>query len=572
MMLRRALSFWLLILLPTLSLAATKPNIVLITLDSTRADRMGFLGAKGKLTPVLDGVAAQSVVFEHAYAQAPLTVVSHATILSGTYPQSHRASEFGATLAASVPYLPDLLHAQGYRTAAFVSSIALDPKNGFAPGFDRGFDLYDAGFHPPQRGEGHYVSVARLGQQVAARATGWLIEHKQGPFFLWVHLNDAHAPYIPSYDRAVASADTNVGKLISVLRANELFEDALIVVASDHGESLGAHGEDSHGVFLYDETTQVPLLLKLPQNQMAGKHVAGKVRLVDVAPTILEVAGVAVPSQMQGQSLLRIAKTNPNADQPVYARSDFPQRAFGWSGLESWRTGKYLYIRAPKPELYDLAADPGAAHNLALTSKAALQTIASQLEAFDRHLDDSAGKSGETELTSSEMQKLASLGYVGLQKTGSAVNPAASGTDPKDVIAIANKVESAMLAIQDGHPEKAIPTLQQAVGAKPDLYLAEYALGVALVQQQQYPAAVEHLHKAIQLRPDSAWAHYEMGASLLKTGDFKTSAVHLEIAATRLPEFAGAHSLLAQAYDRLGRGADAKRERARSTQLGAGKP
>ena len=204
-----------------------------------------------------------------------------------------------------------------------------------------------------------------------------------------------------------------------------------IVVVADHGDSLGAHGEDTHGIFLYDETIHVPLLVKLPQDAMAGKRVNGRVRLVDIAPTVLETARIAVPSQMQGQSLLRIAKASTDADQPAYARSDFPQQAFGWSPLESWRAGKYLYIRAPQPELYDLSADPKATRNLAQSSSAVLQTLAAQLKAFDDHLGNEAGKSGGSTLTSSEVQKLASLGYVGLQKSTSGVDAAVSGTDPK---------------------------------------------------------------------------------------------------------------------------------------------
>ena len=182
------------------------------------------------------------------------------------------------------------------------------------------------------------------------------------------------------------AADAAVGKLVAAFRTSKLYDDALIVIASDHGQSLGAHGEETHGVFLYDETIHVPLLLKFPQNQNAGKRVNARARLVDVAPTILEIAGVPVPSQMQGQSLLRIAKAN--ADQPAYSVSDFPQQAFGWSALESWRAGKYLYIKAPRPELYDLSADPGATRNLAQTSKATLETIAGQLDAFDRRFSD----------------------------------------------------------------------------------------------------------------------------------------------------------------------------------------
>ena len=539
---------------------AANPNVVLITLDSARADHMGFLGTS-HATPALDALAKQSLVFEHAYAQAPLTVVSHTSILTGTYPQTNQANELGSPLPSSLPYLPDLFRARGYHTAAFVGTIALDPKNGSAPGFDRGFAAYDAGFHQPKKGENRYLATERRGDQVAARAIAWLAKNSHGPFFLWVQLNDAHAPYGTSYDSAVSRADAAVGKLIAALRASKQFEDVIVAVASDHGESLGAHGEDTHGVFLYDETIRVPLLLKLPQNQMAAKRVSSKVSLIDLAPTLLEIAGIPVPSQMQGESLLRIAKSS-GADQPVYSRSDFSQRAFGWSGLESWRAGKYLYIRAPRPELYDLSADPTASHNLAQSSKATLDTMAAQLESFDRHFTAS-GQS--TELSSSEVQKLASLGYVGLQKS-SGNSSVVTGTDPKDTIATANKVLAAMASLADGESEKASGALQPIVTSQPNTYLAQFGLGMALAQQQQFAPAVEHLHKAIELQPDSAWAHYYMGMSLLKSGDAKTAVVHLEIATTRLPENPEAHALLAQAYEKLGRAEDAKKEKLKSGQ------
>jgi choline-sulfatase len=547
--------------------ASTKPNIILITLDSTRADRMGFLGSKAKLTPNLDGVARQSMVFEQANSQAPLTVVSHATILSGTYPQTHRVSEFGARLGPALPFVPDLLRARGYRTAAFVGSIALDPKNGLAPGFDRGFDLYHAGFKPSQGGNDKSALDFERATQVIARANVWLARNSSGPFFLWVHLDDPEVAHEASYNAAITSSDAAVGKFIATLQTSKLYDDALIVIASDHGQSLGAHGEDTHGIFLYDETLHVPLLLKLPQNQNAGKRVTARARLVDVAPTILEIAGVPVPSQMQGQSLLRIAKTS--ADQPVYAISDFPQRGFGWSALESWRVGKYLYIRAPRPELYDLSVDPGCAHNLAQTSKATLETIAAQLDAFDRRFSDPGNASG-TELTSSEMQKLASLGYVGLQKSSSAIT-AATGVDPKDEIATANKVLSALSQLGDGKPEQVAATLQPVLAAGSKMYLVQFVMGAALARQRRFPQAIEYLRHAIELQPDSTWAHYEMGSALLNSGDYKTAIVHLEIASSRLPGFADAHSLLAQAYDHLGRTQDAARERSRAAEAGPGK-
>jgi len=295
---------------------------------------------------------------------------------------------------------------------------------------------------------------------------------------------------------------------------------------------------------------------------------------VDIAPTLLEIAAIPVPSQLPGQSLLRIAKSKSGAgssgDQPVYSRADLPQRGFGWSPLESWRAGKYLYVRAPKPELYDVTADPGATHNLAQSSKATLDTMAAQLDSFDRNSDrrfsGEAGK-GSAELSSSEMQKLASLGYVGLQKS-SASAAAVAGTDPKDEIATANKVIEAASARDQSKPDlaiaRAIAALEPIISGDPNLYLAQYALGAALARKAQYAEAVKHLHKAVELQPDSAWAHYEIGAILVKTGDFKSAIVHLEIATGRLPAFAPAHVALADAYEHAGRNDDAKRERARA--------
>ena len=565
----------LILLCFSFAVAASKPNLVLITLDSARADRMGFLGAKGALTPNLDRLAGESIVFEHAYAQAPGSVVSQATILSGAYPQSTSASEIGGALSSSslLPYLPDLLKMQSYRTAAFVGSIDLDPKNGLAQGFDRGFQTYDAGFRPAIPGDARPPVTERRGDQVVARAIAWLDhnaqEQEQSQFFLWVHISDARAAS-SSYNSAITAADAAIGKLIAALQQRKIYGNTAVIVVAGHGKSLGAHGEDASGIFLYDETIHVPLLIKLPQGEQAAKstavRVSTKVRLVDIAPTVLEIAAIAVPSQMPGQSLLRIAKASGGSsnDQPAYSRADLPQRGFGWSPLESWRASKYLYIRAPKPELYDVAADPGATHNLAQSSKATLDTMAAQLENFDRRFNGEAGKAA-AELSSSEMQKLASLGYIGLQKSAGAAASVA-GTDPKDKIATANKVIEATLGHDQMKPDlaiaRAIAALDPVVTYDPNLYLAQYTLGAALARKAQYAEAIKHLHKAIELQPDSGWAHYETGASLLKTGDFKTAIVHLEIATGRLPAFAPAHLSLAEAYEHMGRTEEAKRERA----------
>ena len=523
-----------------LSYAASKPNVILITLDSIRSDRIGFLGAKQGSTPNLDNLARQSMVFEQAFAQAPTTVVSHATIMTGTYPQTHQVSELGAALPTSLPYLPDLMRARGYRTAAFVQSTALDPHNGVAQGFDRGFSTY---------------SVVNSGAEAVTRATEWFDHNSHDPGITVLELI--------AWDTALSTADANIGKLMTALRNRKLFDDALIVVTASQGGSPGAHGEDYPGVFLYDETIRVPLLVKLPQNQDGGKRVRTKVPLVNIAPTILEISGVPVPSQMQGQSLLRIAKGNA-PEQPVYSRSDFAAQAYGLSLLESWRVGKFLYIRAPKPELYDLSADPAAVHNLASTSKATLDTMASQLATFNQHFKGPPGQA--TQLTSSEMQKLASLGYVGVQKPTTSANAATTGIDPKDSLATINKVGSAARFLEEGKPIKAQQTLEGTINNFANIYLAQYVMGAALALQQKYPQAIPYLHRAIELQPDCAWAHYQMGRALLKTGDYKTAAVHFEIATERLPNFGAAHALLAQAYEHLSRAEDAKREKAKAAQ------
>src|SRR6202795_2719743 len=396
---------------------ASKPNLVLITPSSPRADRMGFLGAKGTLTPNLDRLAAESIVFEHAYAQAPGSVVSHPTILSGAYPQSTGISDIGGMLSSSLPYLPELLKSQGYRTAAFVGSVDLDPWNGLAQGFDRGFQSYDAGVRPasagtgapvhpkrsPAANDGHRSSpTQRRPDQLVTSAVAWLTRNAQAPFFLWIQI-DPHST-AASYDAGIAAADTAIGQLLAILRQQKLDATTAVVVAASQGESLGAHGEETHGIFLYDETIHIPLVVKPPEAPPAAKRVAAKVRLVDIAPTLLEIGAIPVPSQMQGQSLLRIAKSSGSrgGDQPVYSRSDLPQRGFGWSALESWRAGKYLYIRAPKPELYDLTADPGATRNLAQSSKATLDTMAAQLVSFDRRFTGETGKFSGPELSSSK--------------------------------------------------------------------------------------------------------------------------------------------------------------------------
>jgi arylsulfatase A-like enzyme/Flp pilus assembly protein TadD len=562
---RRLLSL-LVLLAPLPVAAAERPSVVLITLDTTRADRMGFLGNSRGLTPALDALAREGVVFERAYAQAPITTVSHATILSGTYPQSHKVNDFGVRLPDAVPYLPDLLRRAGYRTPAFVGSLILDPQNGLAPGFDRGFDTYDAGFHVRRGKEDRYQSMERRGEEVVSRALRWLDVRPPGEFLLWVHLYDAHDPYDPPgalarrfarapYDGEVVAVDAAVGQLLAGLRTRGLLDAAAVAVFADHGEALGERGEKTHGVFLYDATQHVPLLLKLPRQRAAGQRVGSRVSLVDLAPTLLEAAALPVPAAMQGQSLLGLIGAPRGADRASYAETDYPRRAFGWSPLAAWRVDRFLFVEAPRRELSDLAADTGATRNLAQERGTLADRIAAEMAQFRARTgtDRTAPAAAPDPAL---VERLAALGYVG----GAAAPPSGAGIDPKDKIEVANALHDAIMAIENGQMEVALPLLERVTATDPQIPVAQLQLGVARARLRRYAQAVPALRRAIELQPDSMQAHYEMGLALFQTGQWPTAAGHFEIVAARMPRWADARFSLGSVYARIDRVAEAVRE------------
>jgi arylsulfatase A-like enzyme/Tfp pilus assembly protein PilF len=549
---------------------AEAPNIILITVDTTRADRMGFLGCKKGLTPNLDVLARQGVVFEQAYSQAPLTPVSHATIFTGTYPQFHTVTDFGHPLPALLPFVPEILNKSGYRTAAFVGSLILDPKANMAPGFDRGFDSFDAGFHT-KRGpnESRYQSVERRAGDVVAHAIRWMAtnQNRQSPFFIWIHLYDPHAPYDPpppfdkrfakAYDGEIAYADSALGKLFTYLRQHALYDSALIAMMSDHGESLGAHGESMHGIFLYDETIRVPLVFKLPGNVLASRRVGSRVRLVDVAPTLLSMLSLPLPPTFQGESLVPLMKRpiaksgQKTADLPAYAETDYPHRAFGWSSIRSMRTGKYLFVRAPRRELYDESQDKSAEHDLATTSPAVAETLEAQLDQFRDRTSSYHGKA-EAAVSSQQNENLSALGYVGSTQATASSDPL-QGADPKDKIGISNTLHEGMIAVEDGRYAQAIPMLQQVLADSPAISAAQMQLGIALARVKRYPEAIVVLRKAVQLIPDSTPAQYELGLALFETGAWQESAQYFEFVAKKRPKFPDAQYSLAAVYARIKR-------------------
>jgi arylsulfatase A-like enzyme/cytochrome c-type biogenesis protein CcmH/NrfG len=551
------------------------PDIILITLDTTRADKLGAMGSGQGLTPNLDGLAHDGIAFTRAFAHVPLTTPSHATILTGTYPQFNQVHDMGTALAKSLPFLPAILHDKGYETAAFIGSSVLDAKTGSAAGFDRGFDLYDADFHKRKPGEDRYHSVERRAGTVVDHAIAWLGRRHSRPVFVWVHLYDAHAPYDPpepyktryasdEYDGEIAYADSQVGRLLKTLQQRNSYASSIVVAVADHGEAFGEHGEREHGVFLYDETLHVPLIVKLPAQHLAGTRVENRVGLVDIAPTILEAAGLPIPDEMQGKSLTKrmsapaAAKSGENSgDESIYSESEYGHNAFGWSPLHSWRSGKYLYIQAPRRELYNQLPDPRADHNLAAQSNAISDTMASQLDSFRRKT--ASGAVTKSQMDPAAAEQLRALGYV----SSSGVTTHAAGEsdpDPKDHIELANLMHEGLINIEDEQLDAAISKLESAVKIEPKFGTAYLELGNVLLQNRHPQDALAPLGKAVELMPESPPAHERLGLALAETQNWVAAVPQLEEALARNPKSADWHMELGGVYEHLQRMADAGKQ------------
>src|SRR5216683_1085976 len=355
------------------------PNVVVITIDTLRADHLGCYGYKQIRTPNIDALAADATRFERAYTAVPVTLPSHTVMFTGTYPMLSGMHDFAANkLNPTQPTLASVLKEHGYATAAVIGSAVLDSRFGLNRGFDFYYDHFD--FNRLQ--ESNLEEMERPGNVVADLALDWLGKNYHSKFFLWMHLYDPHFPYRPPapfseqykdrpYDGEIAFADAQVGRLIAFLKAKDLYRNTLIVLSGDHGESLGEHGEKTHGFFIYNATLHIPVIIHLPQTTSSLKTISGVVSLVDLTPTVLQTLKVDLPAQVQGRSLLPLmtAKTEEES-RSVYAETFLPRLHFNWSELRSVETEKYQFIEAPKPELYDLSRDPGETQNLYAEKKA----------------------------------------------------------------------------------------------------------------------------------------------------------------------------------------------------------
>ena len=498
-------------------------NVLFVTVDTLRADRLPAYGRKDVKTPTIDALAARGVLFERCETAAPLTLPSHTTIFSGTVPLHHGVRDNGAfTVPAELPLLAELFHAGGYATAAFVSAFVLDSRWKLNRGFDTYFDQFDTR-------QANLISISDIerpaGETVDA-VLDWLGRRdKTKPFFLWAHFYDPHAPYAPPppfadeykdrpYLGEIAYVDSELGRLIRALGAQGLADRTAIVFAGDHGESLGDHGEDGHGFFVYEATLHVPLVF-VPPVSRGGRATRRReiVSLVDVMPTVTELAGLPIPAGVQGRSLVPLLSGSGRFEaRPVYSETWYPRFHFGWSDLAALQDGRYKLIESTSPELYDLAADPGEKVNLATRDKERYLALKRQLTSLTDAASRNALNAKAAVSDPEAARKLASLGYLsgGNAETASAAGPRAA---PLEKIGLYNRLNAA-LAETSVDSAKAEAELKDVLREDPAMVDARVALANVYLKQRRYKEAIPALEESIRGRPADATLVYGLAMAL----------------------------------------------------------
>ncbi|HEX7136680.1 MAG TPA: sulfatase-like hydrolase/transferase, partial [Vicinamibacterales bacterium] len=502
-------------------------DVILITVDTLRADHVGLLGGDPKATPALDALGGSGVTFVDATAHAPLTLPAHASILTGRYPTKHGVRDnAGFALVASVPTLASLLRTSGYHTAAFVSSYVLRAS----AGLNRGFDLYDDRFEGIGQEHLTLSSLERRGPAVARDAVAWLASAPH-PYFLWVHFYDPHAPYDPPpafaerfpgrpYDGEIAASDFGVGALLAAVPVDRQSR-TIVVATGDHGEGLGDHGESQHGVLLYDSTLHVPLMMRGP-GIPAGVRVERQVRHVDILPTVLDLVGLQPPVGGDGESLRPLFDSKaarPSGEAPLsYAESRFGALHFGWAPIVSGRDGRWKFIQAPAPELYDLKVDRSETANRFTPDGigAAMARAVGQVEAASPQDSTTSTRDADT------AERLRSLGYTsGRVDLGST---AAAAADPKLEIAryetYVRSFNEGLAQLETGRPEAAETTFRRLARAFPNAFEAHQYLARALEARGVHTDAVRELDLALTLSPNEAVLYFDSARALAGAGRF----------------------------------------------------
>lgn len=482
-------------------------HVLLITLDTTRANRLGCYGYKGASTPQLDGLAQKGVRFLRAYAHTPLTFPSHCSILTGTSPLYHLVRNNGSYyLDAGIPTLAETLRSAGYKTAGFIASFTLDSRFGL----DRGFELYNDDLN---KGEilKNFRSERKAGEVVDAFLP-WLARNAQHQFFAWIHFYDPHLPYAPPspfkemlpkspYDGEIAYVDFAVGKVLEMLKEKGILDDTLIVVAGDHGEALGEHREIDHGLFLYEGTMRVPLLFVHGKALPQGETVPATVRLMDIMPTILELAKLPVPKTVQGISLLPWIAGRTKTDLAAYMETYYPRENFGWSELRGVTDGRWKFIQAPRPELFDLAGDPHEETNLFQKAPSRSREMVRKFQDVVR-ANSQATDSPKRRMTSEEQERLRSLGYLG--GGGRDAEDAGPKADPKDKIDEYLLSYRANLMEGEGNFSEAYKLYSELLQSNPEVPAYYVSAGFVLMKMERTKEAIELLERARDKFPSSA--------------------------------------------------------------------
>lgn len=601
--------------LPVRAAADARPNVILITIDTLRADRLGCYGYAEAQTPNIDQLARAGARFTRAYTPVPITLPAHAALFTGSSPMATGMHDFsGNKLPADAVTLARVLREHGYATAGFVGSAVLDSRFGLNQGFETYFDHFDFS----RLLETNLDQMERRGDLVADEALGWLKRRplRPGqPLLLWVHLYDPHFPYTPPepyasrtwtspYDGEIAFDDAQVGRLLNFLKQQKLFDNSVIVVAGDHGEGLGEHGEQTHGFFIYNSTLRVPLIIKIPG--IAPRVIGDEVSLVDVMPTLLQALKIPVPAGVQGRSLLGQILGRPAANpSQLYGETYLPLLHFRWSQLRSLQSRGMKYVDAPRPELYDTRTDPRELKNLFQARQSLAHEMRDRLHSLIRRLTPPTSRGAEKELTDPALlERLRSLGYVAVTAGSFAEASGKALPDPKDRIQVYELVSAALIDGQRGRYEaslgklreaeksepasltihylmalnyfrlkdyrRAIGRFQSALQIDPKFALAAYYLGLSQVQTADLDAAADSFQRAVELDPTNFSAAFNLGAAYLKKNRVVDALGQFQRAVEINPGYAQAHEALGELYLYLGRNEDAARSLERAVELAPG--
>jgi choline-sulfatase len=518
--------------------------VILISVDTLRADHLGCYQAAQALTPHIDSIAKNGTLFSQVSALVPLTLPSHVALFTSTYPFANGVEDNGVPYTAGTT-LATVLKNAGYRTAAFVGSFVLDGRFGLS----RDFDVYDSPFDLHNKTVADVGDLKRPGAQVAAAAMHWLDQNANSPFFLFLHLYDLHTPYdLPpeirlrrgeaGYKAELAYVDRVLGDFRAFLERRGLLNKSLIVFTSDHGEGLNEHGESTHGYFVYESTLRVPLIFHWPagSESVSQDRIAEPASLLDVAPTILDALRLNQPREMKGQSLI----TRKNAEE-IYSESRYARIHFGCAALRTLRLGRYKYIDAPNPELYDLASDPGESRNLYTSQPATADDLRKRMRSLPAGVSAAKARQPSPDTISA----LRSLGYLSGSPTSSRVK---SQIDPKDRIGDFELYGQALALASAGRLEESSSLLRRLGEKLPDVGDIRISRGLNHQRSGHYAEAALEFKQVLDREPLNTKAHFDLALCEFQLHRPDEAISELQAALTIEPWYTRAEELLASIY------------------------